>query len=256
MNHETIVDMLHVTTLVYNYNEHMANKTTVDEFTNQFGNDAQFAELLKKYPKGRIISFTTDFETDVQVGITINDANKRICVVFRGTDSLKDWYYNLQSNQHCIKDDICVHKGFCTQLFLSNLYHRLSNQIQELLHLHPEYELFITGHSAGGALATLFGYLLSGEMPKKEINIVSFASPRIGNYAFKCDFENKTNLIHKRVTNRNDIITATPIFRYWHVGCKVYIRSKKLSFCCCLNVWDHTTDVYYKNLLDFREPTF
>jgi predicted lipase len=255
MKHDTIIDMLHITTLVYNYNEKMSNKTTVDEFTDLFGADIQFVELLNKYPKGRIINFITDLETDVQVGVTINYISKRICVAFRGTDSLKDWYYNLQIKKYCIKGDIRVHKGYCSQLFVSNLYHRLSNQIQQLLHVNPEYKLFITGHSAGGALATLFGYLLSSEIPKKEINIVSFASPRIGNYAFKCDFENKPNLIHHRVTNRNDIVTATPIFRYWHVGRKVYIRSKKTSLCCCLNVWDHTTDAYYKNLLDFIEPT-
>ena len=232
MKHETILDMLNVTTLAYKYDE---NKTTVDD------------------PNGRIVRFITDSETDVQVGVTINYVSKRICVVFRGTDSLKDWHYNLQSNKMCIKGDVCVHKGFCSQLFVSNLYHRLSGQVQQLLCVYPEYGVFITGHSAGGALATLFGYLLSKEIPTKEINIVSFASPRIGNYAFKCDFENNPNLIHHRVTNRNDIITATPIFRYWHVGRKVYIQSKKSSCCYCLNICDHTTDAYYTSLLESNE---
>ena len=248
MEHETIVDMLHITTLVYDYDENMCSKTTVDEFTNIFSNDIQYAELLRKYPKGRAVNFITDLETDVQVGVTINDVSKRICVAFRGTDSCKDWYYNLQSNKICIKGDIQIHKGFCIQLFASNLYHRLSYQIQQL---NPEYQLFITGHSAGGALATLFGYLLSSEIPERKINVVSFASPRVGNYAFKCDFENKPNLIHHRVTNRNDIITATPIFKYWHVGRKVYIQSNKPSLCCCLNIWAHSTSAYYRNL---REP--
>ena len=253
MERDTIIDMLHITTLIYNYDKQY-NKSTVDEFTNIFGTDKEFTQLLKKYPKGRVINFITDTESDVQVGVTINDISKRICVVFRGTDSLKDWYYNLQSNKHCIssnkKNNICVHKGFCKQLFMTNLYYRISNQIQQLLRVNPEYKLFITGHSAGGALATLFGYLLSSEMPDKQINIVSFASPRIGNYAFKCDFDNRPNLIHHRVTNRNDIITATPVYRYWHVGRKVYIRTAQISFCCCLNVWDHSTSAYHRNLLD------
>jgi predicted lipase len=246
MEREIIEDMLQITTLIYK----QYNKTTVDEFTNIFGSDKEFAQLLKKYPRGRVVNFITDLETDIQVGVTINDISKRICVVFRGTDSLKDWYYNLQSNKHCIKGDICVHKGFCKQLFQTNLYHRISNQVQQLLQVNPEYKLFITGHSAGGALATLFGYLLSCEMPDKQINIVSFASPRIGNYAFKCDFENRPNLTHHRVTNRNDIVTATPVYKYWHVGRKIYIRSAQISLCCCLNVWDHTTSAYHRNLKD------
>ena len=69
--------------------------------------------------------------------------------------------------------------------------------------------MFITGHSVGGALAALFGYFLSSDFLAKDINVVSFGSPYVGNYAFKCDFENRPNLIHHRVTNRNDIITAT-----------------------------------------------
>jgi predicted lipase len=249
IEHETVVDMLHITNLIYAYDKNY-NKTTVDEFTNIFGTDNDFVELNRKFPKGRVLDFISDNESDVQVGVTINDVGKRICVVFRGTDSLKDLYYNLQFNKQCIKGDIRVHQGFCKQLFMTNLYHRISNQVKQLLQFNPEYDLFITGHSAGGALATLFGYLFSSEIPEKQINIVSFASPRIGNYAFKCDFDNKPNLIHHRVTNRNDIVTAMPMYRYWHVGRKVYIRTAQTSFCCCLNIWDHKTDVYYRNLLD------
>ncbi len=137
---ENVKDMLHITTLIYKYDKCKSNnKTTVDEFTNVFGTDIQFIHLLQKYPKGRIVNFTTDSQTDIQVGVTINDISKRICVVFRGTNSLKDWFYNLQMNKHCIKDDIYVHKGFCSQLFSTQIYHRISNEIQQLLHVNPEY---------------------------------------------------------------------------------------------------------------------
>ena len=254
MEHETVVDMLRLTTLVYKYNDTSKQQTRVDEYTRIFGANAEYNSLLVKYPEARVVKFISDSETDVQVGITINESKRRISIVFRGTNSVADWRYNLQTKKMFVKSslsgDIHIHKGFCQQLFRTNLYYSIFSLLQTLLRQNPEYELFVTGHSAGGALSTLFGYLLSGDMPSQKIQVVSFASPRIGNSAFKRDFESKPFLSHHRVTNRNDIVTAVPLFKYHHVGNKVYIRSQKTSFCCCVNVWDHSTDAYHANLLD------
>jgi predicted lipase len=254
MEHETVVDMLRLTTLVYKYNDTTKQQTRVNEYTSIFGANPEYNALLAKYPEARIVKFISDDETGVQVGITINESKKRICIVFRGTNSSTDWRYNLQTSKMFIKPstfgDICIHAGFCKQLFQTNLYNSIFSLLQTLLRQNPEYELFVTGHSAGGALSTLFGYLLSGDIPAQKIQVVSFASPRIGNSEFKRDFENKLFLSHHRVTNRNDIVTALPLFKYCHVGNKVYIRSKTTSFCCCVNVWDHSTDAYHANLLD------
>jgi predicted lipase len=254
MEHETIVDMLCITTLVYSFNEMLDQKKRVDEYTSVFGAKHDFKSLLGKYPKARVVHFVSDKVSDVQVGITVNDSAQRICVVFRGSNSVTDWRYNLQTNKLFVKKspygDIYIHNGFCRQLFMTNLYYGIFSQLQLLLRQYSGYKLFITGHSAGGALSSLFGYLLSCDMPTQTIQVVSFASPRIGNYAFKCDFEKKPNLSHIRVTNRNDIVTAAPFYKYWHVGDKVYIQSKKTSLCCCVNFSDHTSDSYHKNLLD------
>ena len=239
ISHDTALDMLHIASLAYDYKD------------NNSKDDEEFSQILIQYPKGRVIQFISDELSDVQVGITINDDKQRICVVFRGSNSMIDWYYNLQSTQFTIKDNIRVHHGFCKQLFATNLYHRIVYQVQAQLRSFPQYDLFVTGHSAGGALSTLFGYLLSGDMPRQKINIVSFASPRIGNYDFKCDFESRSNIVHSRVTNMNDIITATPVINYYHVGTKIYIRSKQ-CWCCCLNICDHKSNVYRLNLLDTR----
>ena len=246
MEHETIMDMLQLTTLVYEYND----TKRADECASVFSNNADY---IAKYPKARVVKFISDEETDVQVGITVNETKKRICVVFRGSNSATDWRYNLQTRKLFVKPscygDIYIHSGFCKQLFKTNLYNSIFSRLQALLRENPEYNLFVTGHSAGGALSTLFGYLLSCDMPTLNIQVVSFASPRMGNSAFKCDFENKLFLSHHRVTNRNDIVTAVPLFNYCHVGHKVCLQSRKTSF-CCLNIWDHSTDAYHANLLD------
>ena len=218
MEHETVVDMLRLTTLVYKYNDTTKLETRVNEYTSIFVANPEYNALLAKYPQARVVKFMSDDETGVQVGITVNDSKKRICIVFRGTNSATDWRYNLQTSKLFVKPstsgDIYIHAGFCKQLFQTNLYNSVFSLLQTLLRQNPGYELFITGHSAGGALSTLFGYLLACDIPTLNIQVVSFASPRIGNYAFKCDFENKLFLSHHRVTNRNDIVTAVPLFKY------------------------------------------
>lgn len=118
MKHETVVDMLRITTLVYEY----------DDTTSVFRDNTDYNSLLAKYPQARVVNFISDTDTDVQFGITINDSEKRICLVFRGSDAAADWRYNLQINKLFIKSssygDICIHKGYCKQLFITNLNRR------------------------------------------------------------------------------------------------------------------------------------
>ena len=223
IEHQTVMDMLCITKDIYNNN--------FDYIDNFFDDNC---------------TIMTEF---TQVGIIINDKKKRICVVFRGTNCLTDWKHNLQFLQYSIKNNICIHKGYCKQMFATNLYTRIYSQLVKLLNDYPDYKLFITGHSSGGALATFFGYLLSFELTDKQITIVSFASPRIGNLAFKHDFESRTNLKHWRITNKNDLIPHVPYFYYNHVGHKIFIRTRRFRF-CCNEYCKHQIVSYYKSLVD------
>jgi len=54
--------------------------------------------------------------------------------------------------------------------------------VAEQLAQHPGYQLLITGHSMGGALATLLG--LSYQNHGKSPLIITFGQPRVGNPAF------------------------------------------------------------------------
>ncbi len=181
--------------------------------------------------------------------IIINAEKQYICVLFRGTNCYNDWVHNAQFSKHNIKKRISVHKGFCKQMFENNQYVVLYSQLWRLMELHPTYDLYITGHSSGGALATLFGYLISLEIVDRPIQVVSFASPRIGNLAFKRDFGKRLNLKHWRITNQHDCIPRIPYFGFHHVGHKIYIK-KQSYICCCKDYCNHMSNSYHKSLLD------
>ena len=116
---------------------------------------------------------------------------------------------------------INVHTGFYEYLFqkddqgILRLQHILSDA-KHLLQKNPGYRLFCTGHSLGGALATMCGYyaaLDTAIVQNGPVAVYSIASPRVGNSDFRQTFqllERLKRLQHLRITNREDIVTHIP----------------------------------------------
>lgn len=192
--------------------------------------DDSSKNLLKSFQEAnktsKILHFFTN-HADMQCAIGVNEDTKKYMVIFRGSESFKDWTYNLMVMKTCIQDDIYVHKGFYKQLHYNNTYTKILQFIKTQNSLHPDYEWYVAGHSLGGALSTLFGYMLSKNMPNLKIVVVSLASPRVGNKAFKHSFEEQPNLFHYRLCNNRDSFTAVPNHKYYHVGQNIYYSSKK-----------------------------
>ena len=64
----------------------------------------------------------------------------------------------------------------------------------------------------------------------KKINIISFASPRVGNKTWATSFNNKENINHLRIVNQKDIVTAIPYICYNHCT----VRSFSILFCIAI----------------------
>ena len=273
LQYNDAIDLLSLSFLIYNYN-----------FTGNLGDDTilNFINRLKiltnelsesklkalehintNMSDGIVKEFISDPDTDLQVGITISHTNKRINIIFRGSESTYDWLYDLNFLKTCIdkENNVYVHKGFYNQLTTNNNHEKLIVLIKELIKYTPNYNINITGHSLGGGLSTLFGYLLSKEIDNN-ITVISFASPRVGNYGWYKSFKKQQNLTHYRFVNCNDIVTAFPSILYYHVGQPIRLKhdgcikllEKKygwfeFSIFTCFSSTDHFCGEYYKNLL-------
>lgn len=285
LKHEEVVDLLKLTMLIYNYGKDfsMKNGQDITEFIKSLGSDENSSlldnvndlrkevlfSIAQSSPHGEILGFVNDSKTDLQCAVTISHSKKRINVIFRGSESKSDWYYDLKIFKHKLEEkfqnddnSVYVHLGFFEQLMNNGSYDKILKLVKEGLSEHGDYELFITGHSLGGALCTLFGYLLSCELLNK-VTVVSFASPRVGNEDWKNTFDNKENLIHYRVTNNRDIVTASPMWGYNHTGNNIrlfedsylyypnysYNSWWEFSLFNCWSVGDHDCDLYYKRLV-------
>jgi hypothetical protein len=87
------------------------------------------------------------------------------------------------------------------------------------LRLHPGFTLYCTGHSLGGALATLCGFYsacddeLLGLAAHHRVVVYSIASPFCGNWKFRHAFqelERQQRLQHLRIANFEDMVTLMP----------------------------------------------
>uniref|UniRef100_A0A6C0AD48 Fungal lipase-type domain-containing protein n=1 Tax=viral metagenome TaxID=1070528 RepID=A0A6C0AD48_9ZZZZ len=161
--------------------------------------------------------FFSDDETDLQVGIYVDDKNKKITISFRGTESVRDGITDLNVIKIVYDSKIKVHRGFYKQLFHSKIYNDFYSKLKLLIEDKKNYVIYVTGHSLGAALSSLFSYRLSNDYDII-VNNINFASPRVGNIYWKQSFNSKENIKALRVVVSSDPIPLTPSLNYRHVG--------------------------------------
>lgn len=120
-----------------------------------------------------------DAGTDTQGYVAVrrsSDGLGMAVLAFRGTRQVKDWMTNLNAVMTPVVSSGGetlgnVHRGF-NKAFLS-----VREQIDPLLEGDEDLPLFITGHSLGGALATLATWYLKGDSLAA---CYTFGAPRVG----------------------------------------------------------------------------
>ena len=127
---------------------------------------------------------------------------------------------------------------------------------------YKDYRVFVTGHSLGGSLSTLFAFALARANKAfcipYPITAITFASPASGNddfnIAFKA-FEDEGKIRQIRISNNDDII-VTSNFLYKHAGLNMNIFNDKRMDIGYGNVREtlrgdfdaHEMDQYYMNI--------
>lgn len=219
-----INDMTMYMLLIYNYMDKwkINNISDLNELLNQnynFNNNIMscLTKVKDKYPTCEVIKYFHNSK-DLQCIISKNPCKKRITIVFRGTDSWTDWTQDFNIWQKDIGNNVWVHSGFYNQLHNDGSFDKIKEQLRKLLENNKDWDIYITGHSLGGAQSILSSYLLSQEFPKQKFYVFSFASPKVGNKEFKTSYNSAENIKHYRICYHRDYITSTPSFGYYHVG--------------------------------------
>ncbi|MEL6437747.1 MAG: lipase [Cyanobacteria bacterium J06621_8] len=153
-------------------------------------------------------------------------------IAFRGTQTQIEWWRNLQATQKkYFAPQTGEHYGWIHEGYWKIVREKIgSDLITAVKQLDPTIPCYITGHSLGGALATVAAMEIALEIPKirQQIQLYTYAAPRVGDRMFA---QAHSQLIPNsyRIVNVSDFVPLVPpikiknLFttaRYSHVGQK------------------------------------
>lgn len=162
-----------------------------------------------------------------------------IIVCIRGTTHIEDWGINIKC---CLREND-IHRGF--------KYHAksiLTNLIMKNFFFTTTKKIILTGHSLGGATATVLADLLLKRRicNVKDVILITFGSPRPGGRSLKRRLK---NLIHFRFVHGDDPVPLLPPFfmGYAHTHSKIVL--KDLDDTLFDHIEDHNIKNYYMSLV-------
>jgi triacylglycerol lipase len=197
-----------------------------------------------------VAQYIRDRATDTHALVV--DGADRIVIAFKGTTSTKNlktdmnmFYSNARSllpsrlgdedkdgDEEALRNPALqtrqwkwakVHKGFA--IAYAAIGPELLRVIRRLQDEHPR-PVYLTGHSLGGALATVcsLDLMLRLGLSRRTIFVSTFGAPRVGNRTF-ARFYNDMLPIHWRIVVGPDVVAKLPKFGFSHVGKKVLITT-------------------------------
>lgn len=221
------------------------------------GGNCTSSACRKEYLADLDIKKLFNFDNFLEVGhgfIAVDAALESIFVTFKGTSSYTDWFNNLDiintaykpqvigNNDFDVSGMCCVncrvHRGFASFDRLRGI--QIIDMIIDVKDDYPDYQIKLTGHSLGAALALLTGIEL--RLLGYNALVVTLGSPKIGNRQFTkfVDRLFETSLViehvqeHKsfenlkngyiRMLHHHDLVPfLPPTSKYTHAGYEYYL---------------------------------
>ncbi|KAL4956506.1 Alpha/Beta hydrolase protein [Aspergillus filifer] len=161
---------------------------------------------------------------DVAGFLAADTTNQLLVLSFRGSRTIDTWVANLDFGLEAV-DDLCAgceaHGGFWKAWNV--VAESLTSGLDAALATYPDYTIVFTGHSFGGALATLGATHL--RKAGYAIELYPYGSPRVGNEALAQYITDQGS--NYRVTHTNDIVPRLPpmAFGFSHFSPEYWITS-------------------------------
>jgi predicted lipase len=189
--------------------------------------------------------------TDTQVAILNQLNSDRLYIVFRGSDKSVDWMNNVQFRQQIYpySDDnteVKFHQGFMMAYFA------VRKDLLEAMDTFTGQHVIVTGHSLGGALATIAALDIQynlGTTRDLSFEVYTFGAPRVGNQAMVESYDRRIPNSYRFVYGW-DIVTRIP--RSWqgyaHVEKAIQIGSRWTWKVLSSRFNDHSIEAYIAGL--------
>ncbi|CAB4262768.1 unnamed protein product [Prunus armeniaca] len=179
--------------------------------------------LIKDF---EMIELVVDIQHCLQAFVGVAQDPNAIIIAFRGTQehSIQNWVEDLFWKQLDLDypgmPDAMVHHGFFNAYHNTTIRPGILNAIARAKEFYGDIRIIVTGHSMGGAMASFCALDLRVNQKERNVQVMTFGQPRIGNAAFASYFsELVPNTI--RVTNEHDMVPHLPPY-YTYFPQKTY----------------------------------
>lgn len=149
--------------------------------------------------------------------------DRTVLVAFRGTDDLKDWLVNTDVAPQVVAHGI-IHRGFYQGMKM--LYPDVTAAISA--QGGKKKNVWVTGHSLGGALAVAFAYESLAEGKFKPSGVVTFGQPLLADSALGSYLCSQLGGNYVRFVHGRDIVTRV-LPGYVHCGKLVWMHDGKVD---------------------------
>jgi hypothetical protein len=187
-------------------------KTKKDAFTRV---DSTIISATDHVSKGLDALFGTD---GFQIAVYRDDSNlnNNLTIAFEGTNTASTIWKDIQLYQST-KSPFSpgkVHSGFLS------LYENSRPYIQTILSRYPGANITFTGHSLGGAIASL---ATADEWPAASVRAVTFGAPQVGDQEFSTWFQKSGKTLDRVIQKSDPIVVGNLNFNHmtedaWVIG--------------------------------------
>ena len=148
-----------------------------------------------------------------------------------GSITLKHWLLNFQASftQFDLAPECkcSVHQGMLNAV--KSVIEEVSEALLEMKEKHPDASVAVTGHSLGGALASLAATALADR--GFEPRLTTFGQPRVGDWKFVRYANSKLDYL--RFVHAGDLVPTLPPteFGYYHAGTEIWEHDGAFQIC-------------------------
>lgn len=189
--------------------------------------------------EGFFREYTEDSER-VEVCVFFSQRARQFIVCYRGSTStqskpirnrdIKQTYLKDCANKLDDKHKVPVLPTFRDAYYTKNLEESVFSLLNRLVLANPFCDVVMTGHSFGGALATIAAMKYADSCPMIRVSCHAYGSPRVGGLEFRQLVHSLPNLKVVRLENGSDPYVCMPEGSSWfHVGHTITLNAAASS---------------------------
>lgn len=172
--------------------------------------------------------FASGVETDATGFVSTDTTNKLIVISFRGSKSIDNWAANLDFQMEDVGfcTDCRAHSGFVKAW--NEVADDVTKAVNDARATFPDFQVVATGHSLGGAMATVAAAALRST--DIAVDLYTYGAPKSGNEEWATFLSGTDKGANFRVVHKDDIVPTLPpkipfFMPYAHVQPEYFITT-------------------------------